>query len=449
MDVASLSAGNRLLIKLGIVAVLALLMLIPLALVHGVLDDREGYLGEVRAQIGQQWGSAQSITGPLLVVPFVELVEYEVEDVNQRGESRTVKKTRRVNHRAVFLPEQVEMRIDIDTEYRHRAIYDVLVYTAKIAVVGRFGALEIPSSTMLVQDVRWEQAHIALGLSQTQGVSEISALTWDREELSFAPGTSLAGTLPRGFHAGLGGWDHTQDNFEFAWEMTVRGSGSVGVAPVGERTTVKVKSRWPHPGFVGTVLPDRHDIGADGFEADWSIPNLVRNYPQRWVSGARDVNLAEGWAGVELVERVGPYSVIDRAIKYGILFVVLTFISFVLFELLAGAPVHYLQLTLVGLGLVLFYLTLLALSEHVSFILGYFIAASVIVLLLSLYAAAVLGRWIRGVWMGCLLSGLYVVLFVLLQLEDFALLTGTALLIVALAALMYLTRNLDTLGSAS
>jgi inner membrane protein len=205
---------------------------------------------------------------------------------------------------------------------------------------------------------------------------------------------------------------------------------------------VKIISDWPHPSFQGSVLPSERTITDSGFEASWSVPNLARNYPQLWTAETQKFNVHEFVAGVNLFEPVSLYSQITRTIKYGILFIVLTYITFVIFELGIKRRLHFVQYGIIGLGLSMFYLSLLALAEHISFFMAYVSAAALISVMISLYAYSAVKNISRAGLVFLLLGGLYSILYSLLKLEDYALLVGTVLLLVILAVLMYFTRHI-------
>ena len=202
-------------------------------------------------------------------------------------------------------------------------------------------------------------------------------------------------------------------------------------APLGATTQAQIASKWPHPGFIG-VMPTQRTVDADGFSASWSVSSLSRSYPQTFMQSSAPQSLNEVGLGVRLVQPVFLYSLNDRAVKYAVLFITLTFVTLLVFELVTDARVHYVQYALIGAALTMFYLLLLALSEHVGFGAAYAIAASTVVLMITSYVAAALGRWQRAVLVGAMQTVTYAVLYVILQLEDYALITGTVALLVAL-----------------
>lgn len=228
----------------------------------------------------------------------------------------------------------------------------------------------------------------------------------------------------------------------FAFTLAVKGTGSLGFGLLGADSQAKMQSSWPHPGFGGAFLPNTYDLSADGFTAEWSLHKFARALPSTWLAEEREVDLHAELARTTLFQPVTAYTVVDRGIKYGILFIGLTFLTFVCFELMTTLRFHYIQYAVVGGALVLFYQTLLALSEHLPFVWAYVVATGVLSGLITWYVSRMTKRLSLTVWVGSVLLTLYACMYVLLQLEAHALLIGTLLLVVALIALMYVTRDL-------
>ncbi|NNC68131.1 MAG: cell envelope integrity protein CreD, partial [Gammaproteobacteria bacterium] len=290
--------------------------------------------------------------------------------------------------------------------------------------------------------IDWDKAYIVLGLSDTRAINEVSSLNWNGNEIGYSPGTKVTEILSHGFHASLEGLNAETEQHVFNTKVSINGSQGFRFAPFGENTTVNMKSSWPHPSFQGMTLPNNYEVTADGFTSSWTIPHLARNYPQSWVYADQNYHLGEFTAGVDLFEPVFLYSKVTRAVKYGILFVGLTFLTFLIFELTTQTRLHYVQYGLIGVALTLFYLVLLSIAEHTAFLTAYIIAAISNIGLITIYTGAALKNWTRAGVIFVLLSALYTVLYSLLQLEDYALLMGTMLLLFVLMVLMYVTRNL-------
>ena len=311
-----------------------------------------------------------------------------------------------------------------------------------MAIEARFARPDFAALSQEEVEVDWTRAFIAVGLSDPHAIKEIAAPRWQGRVRPLAPNTGIASLLPTGFRIPLDAWSE-DGAAELKLNFAANGSGGFRFTPLGESTSVSMGSNWPHPSFQGTALPASHRISASGFEAEWRIPALARSYPQLWLHPGRH-DLDEVMAGVDLAKPVVLYSKLTRATKYGVLYVALTFLTFLVFELAIGARLHLVQYGLIGLALSLFYLTLLSLAEHVAFASAYLTASVVIIAMITLYAWSALRRLARAAVVGLTLAALYGVLYTLLQMEDFALVAGTALLILVLAVLMLVTRNLGS-----
>ena len=432
-----------------IVGFLALLMLIPLVMVGGTVEERHQLYRSVLRDIASIWGSQQVLKGPVLVVPYVDkyLIEETVKD-ETGGETTT---TRVELHRrsAIALPHGLDMVIELEEQVRHRGIYNALVYTAEVQLSGHFERPAIDSLSDHLHRIDWDKAYLVVSLSDTRAINEVSQLLWDGAPQALAPGTRLQGLLESGFHAPLNLRPEGEPRFDFDLRLSINGSQGLRFAPFGETTEVKMSSSWPHPSFQGSALPTHYEIHEDGFDASWSIPHLARNYPQLFADPHQSFDFDEFSAGVDLFEPVFLYSKVTRAVKYGLLFVGLTFLVLLIFELVFAERMHFVQYGLIGIALSLFYLTLLSLAEHISFLRAYLVASSINIGMITLYTRAALSSWSRAGIILVSLTTLYTLLYSLLHMEDYALLLGTALLLVVVAVLMVLTRDLGRRREAS
>lgn len=428
------------------IAVLIGLMMLPLNMVSEIVSERSRLYHHVLKDISATWGHRQNLQGPSLFIPYTEKFITEVIKTDKDGNERKVNKTVYKQRTAIILPNDLDIDVDLSGESRKRSIYEALVYTAEVKVSGDFKRPDIAKLSNHIDEIHWDRAWLALGISDTQAINKVSQLQWNKRiKVDFEPGTRVVKTIVSGFHAPL---DLSEDkiakesNFPFSLNININGSRGFYFSPFGKTTDVTVNSDWPHPSFQGNVLPDTHDVSESGFEAKWSVPHLARNYPQLWTLETQNFNVNEFRAGVNLFESVSLYSQITRAIKYGLLFFTLTYITFLIFELGIGRRLHIVQYGVIGLALSMFYLTLLSMAEHSGFFNAYISAASIIILMISLYAYAAIRSFGRTAIITTLLFGLYSLLYSLLKLEDYALLAGTALLLFILAVLMYLTRNI-------
>ena len=424
-------------------AALILVLQIPVGMVGDLITERQLRRDHTIGEVTGKWGGHQEVIGPLLVVP------YEVHRVEIRpdGSTRTHK---RVRH-ATFLAESLVIDGDVRGEVRERGIFEVPLYDARISLSGRFEAPDFEAFEVPPERVLWDRAVLAVQIADARAIQEAVTLAWGESEIAFEPGlgdgaASACATLggpASGIHVrlpDLRGGGAT----DFSLDLKLHGSGSLSFAPLGRETEVALHSDWPHPSFQGAWLPQSHEIVADGFDARWKVPYLGRGFPQAWLSDAPpgDIVTASRF-GVSFVTPIDPYRMSQRAAKYDLLFLGLTFLALWLFEVLAGVRVHAVQYLLVGGAMSLFYLLLLAFSEHIGVGAAYAIAATGIIALIAGYAVSVLRERWRGAAVGGVVAALYGYLYVLLHNEDHALLVGSVGLFAVLAGVMWLTRGFD------
>lgn len=428
------------------VGFLGLLLLIPLGMVRETLNERLGRHQQAVAEITQTWGQAQRLIGPVLVVPFRQRFEHEQWVVVDGNRTREIKVSERTGE-AWFLPEQLTVKGTLNPLELTRGIYRTTVYGSTLTVSGGFRRPDFASLGLSEATPQWERARVGVALSDLRGIQGEVTLSWNGQPVVLETGTSVEG-LGQGLHRTVD-LREIGETVAFSLQLSVNGSDGFSVVPVGRQTEVSFASSWPSPGFQGAFLPVEREVSPDGFAATWKTSHHARAFPQqgmRWDGPAalNATELAEAAFGVRLVDTVTAYRTVERSIKHGVLFIALVFAVFFLFEALGGARLHALNYLLVGVALCLFYLSLLALSEFVPFAPAYGLAAGASTLLIGLYARSVLGGLGRAATISALLGAVYGYLFLVVRMEDFALLAGTAGLFAILAAIMYATRNLRT-----
>lgn len=415
---------------------LTVLLLLPLAHFSDLVEERAWLYQEAIANIAERWGGSQTITGPALIIPYVSRDFYESGDGGKRG-------TRHL----VVLPKQVSFAAGLASQTRYKGIYRYVVYTTPVSITGSY---ELPEDGPLGDSRNlflWDQAFFSVGVSDLKAIGSMGALRWDGgEAASFAPGAETAKLLGPGFHA-KAPVRPDQRVYAFSMNVTLNGSGGIYFTPVGENTHITLTGDWPSPNFDGDILAGRREITPEGFTAEWDVPHISRDYPQTgtlesYISGNRSA-IAAFTAGVSLHESVPLYRQIMRSVKYGVLFIGLTFAALLGFELLSRSRLHLVQYGLVGVAMCLFYLVLLSLAEHIAFWQAFALASAVCVFMNGLYIAAAFRSKGRGLLIALLLSALYGVLYALLQTEDYAILLGTVLVVCVVCVLMYLTRHLN------
>lgn len=435
----------RLWLKIAMVGAMTLAILIPLLSIRGVIADRQRYRTQAVQEIAASVGGAQTIAGPVLVVPYSVLVERETSD--KAGVAITVRK--RVERKWLYFPQRLEVQGDLLPEKRQRGLHRVRVYQWRGDVRAQFNAVIPPQIDFAAQRIIG-QPYLVYGISDVRGLRGTPQLAVNGAKAELAQG----GNGRSGLHAPLP-WIGPSGALQLQTrlQITLAGTEAFAVLPVGQSNDLQLRSTWPHPSFRG-VLP-QHRISAEGFQAQWQINALATDAQQRWRSGEEftavqppglaraDMPPVADLAQISLVDPINPYMQADRATKYGVLFVLLTFIGFFMFEIIKRIRVHPIQYALVGLAIAIFFLLLVSLSEHIAFGLAYALAMLACIGLIGFYLSAVLGSRVRGAGFAAMLATLYGALYGLLVMEDNALAVGSGLLFAILAGIMIATRKLD------
>lgn len=435
--------NKRFVFKIVTIFLLMILLMIPLTMIEDVVSERSYFRDQASDSIAESWTGAQKVLGPVLVVPYTEQYEEKVWDENLKG----YKEEMRTEAKQLFiLPEMVKIGGGLRSEERTRGLYTVPVYTADLSVAGVFSNERIlKTATESKHDLTWEKAYLTIVVSDTRGVVTQPKLNWAGSEVIFMSGSGIA-EQGNGMHADLGLLE-TSANQEYAFDfaVTLHGMETLEFAPVGNSTSVALKADWPHPSFIGRYLPEQREISDTAFTADWKISSFSSDMP-RLMDKCRQGNCNPFMAntfGVSLVNPVDIYQQTERSVKYALLFIILTFVAFFLFEVMKELRLHPMQYLLVGMALTVFYLLLISLSEHVDFAWAYLGAALASSVLVGVYISAVLHSAKRAMAFTGVLWLLYAMLYAILRSEDNALLMGSLLLFGVLALVMMVTRKLD------
>ncbi|MEZ5840098.1 MAG: cell envelope integrity protein CreD [Hyphomicrobiales bacterium] len=428
------------------IGLLALLMLIPLQIVWALVSERQDRASDARDEVTSGWGSHQTVRGPVLVVPYIVA---KTEKAGYRTETREERRY------AAFLPEELAVDGSATTSALRRSIFEVSVYRSNLRLAGRFGPVDVSAFDPEASRVDWKAAAVLINLSSLSSLKNGVALELaEGRSVPFEPGF---GDVPEGearltgIHAnpfppaaGDAAPAMSQPAFAFDVDLDFTGADGIALAPVARTTTVRLASDWPHPSFTGAFLPDSREIDSSSFSASWSIPHLARAVPQ--VFDAR-AGLFERFFGsdfgVSLIVPVNSYSLVDRALKYGILFIATAFGAAFFLELMSGARIHAVQYAFVGIAMVLFYVILLSIAEHAGFDRAYAAASAMTGLMLSVYVGKVLKSARRGLAMAAVFTTLYGLLYLILQMEDYALLAGSLSAFAVLTLVMFATLKVD------
>ena len=427
--------GKSVGLRLVAITLTTLILMIPLAIIADLVNDRSVTRDETVSNIGDEWSERQTLLGPVIVVPFSS---------SEYVSGTTGEPLKTVRH-AFFLPDILTVTGTIEPEIRYRGIYQTILYTADLTISGSFPKADFSRWSVNEEDIRWQEAFIAFGITDMRGVKEEILINWSDSTLAFRPGIQEANVLAP---AGISAQVMADEPSEFRFNLKLDGNDELKFIPVGKTTRVDLTSSWSSPSFLGAFLPDNRTITEDGFSANWQVLDLNRPFGQSWRSETEAL-LLESAFGVSLYPPVDQYRKTQRSTRYGFLLVGLTLLAFFLIELRIGLRAHPFQYILVGLDLCLFFLMLLSLGEHIAFNYAYLISGIATIGLAALYAGSIYRSHKIGLLTAGILVLLYTFIFLLLQLQDYALLAGSIGLFLLLAFTMYLTRNFANLSRVS
>tara|TARA_R110002050_G_scaffold149463_1_gene276075 strand:- start:122582 stop:123937 length:1356 start_codon:yes stop_codon:yes gene_type:complete len=435
-------AGNwvktSIMLKMVTIGFLLLILLIPENMVESLISERSRARTGVVEEVSSKWGNAQTLTGPVLTIPFNTRVYENGKYYEQK-------------QYAHFLPSDLQVVGAVNPHQKHRGIYEVMLYDADLQVSGSFDKIDLQALNLNDSDMIWDEAKIAIGITDMRGISEVVSVNWQGKKIVMEPGIEMATMLKSGVNGKVDLHSVTQDEngiqnrnayqpIKFNYPLKVLGSSKLRFAPIGKQTHVKLTSSWADPKFDGAFLPQEPQVNDSGFVADWKVIYHNRNYPQQWLHNKYKFD--NSTFGVDLIVPVDEYQKTLRSAKYASLMVLLTFLTFFFIELANGIRIHPLQYVLVGSALVLFYTLLLSISEHFGFNAAYIVSTCLVAGLIGFYSTVIFQERKMASFLTAGLGGIYAFMFFVLNSQDYALLMGSIGLFVILAIVMYATRNI-------
>lgn len=415
-------------LKLAVLAFMGLLLLIPLELVKEVIMERQGNAEKVKTEISSQWASGQTVSGPVLNIPLRSIPTEKDE-----------KSVMTIWH---IMPEMIQINGKLNPEIRYRGIYQSVVYQSDISMSGEFASPD-PSSPGNY-DILWNEAYLTLGVTDNRGLKGDVVINAAGRDLHAEPGVRDRDIFSSGVSFSFP-LEANGDQLKFKVNLSLSGSESFNMVPLGKITGSKIESDWSSPSFTGSFLPSSREVNDKGFSAMWEITHLNRNFPQNWIGNI--YNPAESSFGIDLFLPVDHYQKSWRSARYGILFIALTFLVLIFLEITRKESVHVIHYFLVSLGLVLFFSLLNALSEHTGFNMAYLIASLATITLITLFTSSVFSYRRASMIVAAMLSLMYGFIFILLSLDDYAYLAGNIGLFILLAVVMRLAGKLKILGN--
>lgn len=419
---------NPILIKVFIITFLVIVFMFPIQMIQNLVRERESYNNSAEWDIVQSIGGAQEISGPIMMIP------YKYDENSTRY--------------AYFLPERLNIDGTVDTEMKHRGIYYVPVYKGDFSVQGSF---EYPDFDALnetkIEKILWDQAELLIGFNDLRGIREEIVINYNGRD--YYPETKAVqiGQFSHTISCKIPGNELIQNNSEsapFSYSLNLMGGKNLTFLPLGNKTDIKIHSTWDSLSFFGDYLPGDKTYSEAGVEATWHIEGLARNFSDKWTSVYSEFSkISYSGFGFSFFVPVDSYTKIERSVKYGLLFVIIPFIIFFLFEIFTRKRVHPIQYIMVGTANVIFYLLLLSFSEHLNFDIAYFLSSGATAGLITFYSTFVLNSKRKGLVMLPVAFITYIFMYVILLSEDYALIIGSVGLFLVLAAIMVITRKID------
>jgi inner membrane protein len=429
--------------RMIMVGFLSLFLLIPLEFVKNLINERSLRKQEVVNEVANLWGKDVQFYGPMLKIPYKTIIETEVEDAKTK---KTTIQRKLAYDFVYFLPETLNNKSNVkkNTSLK-RGIYNNVVFTANMNFDGNFARLNSQKLGIRPEDIIWEKTVIVVKTTNLKSIKSDLKIKLNEQTLSFESKPSeendIYGTLETDF------FDYKllskNENIDFSFNMTYNGSNSVEFVPVGKVTNISIDSDWESPSFDGAFSKNDTTFTSTpkGFHADWKVLEINRPFSQQFTS--KIPNLAEYAFGVTLIETVNEYQQNERVSKYGFLVIALTFIVFFMIQSISKIKIHIFQYSMIGLALIMFYTLLISITEHSSFALAYLIASISVIAMIILYSVSILQNKKFPMFIGFSLIALYTFIFVIIQLENYALLVGSIGLFMILGAIMYFSKRID------
>lgn len=415
-------------LKIVSVGVLILLLLIPAAMIQNLIRERQSRRDSVMKEISQKWGYSQVITGPFITIPFKTFFK------DSDGKTQF-----NLNYLHI-LPETLDITGEMKPEVRYRSLFEAVLYNIKLKFSGNF---KLPLASQLNMDsnnILWDKAYLSLGITDLRGIQDKIVISFNKSAYDANPGLKTTDLATAGVSTLIKPLLPNEAN-SFSFDLNLNGSEQASLIPVGESNTVKINSSWPSPSFNGAFLPATREVKKDGFSASWKILHLNRNYPQFW-EGAQ-YKVTQSAFGVKLILTADIYQKSMRLAKYSIMFLVFTFAAFFFSEIINKQRIHPIQYILIGTAILIFYTLVLSLSEHMHFNYAYILSAASVTLIISGYAKAIIPNSRFALTILGILAILYGYLFIVLQLEDYALMLGSIGLLIIVTIVMYVTRKIN------
>jgi inner membrane protein len=428
------SLKNNIYFKIGTIVVIALLLLIPTSMIKILIHEREAIQREAIREVSSKWAEEQTISGPFISIPYYRYVK----EISAKDSTEQIVQIKDYIH---ILPSELKISGNLNPEKRQRGIYEIVVYNSKLEIDGTFNNLDIKALEIEPENILFDKAEFVIGINDLRGIEKEVNLSWNNDKISFNPGVSSNDIVSSGINALININPNDSSSYNFNLSLDLKGSQLLYFTPVGKVTDIDLASDWANPSFNGAFLPDTREVTTKGFTANWNILHLNRNYPQIWTSNR--YSISESSFGIDLLLPVDNYQKTYRSIRYAILFIAFTFLVFFFIEVFKKVFIHPIQYILVGVSLIVFFTLLLSISEHLNYNFSFIISAIATLALIAGYVRAILSSTKLALLISGILTVLYAFIFVIIQLQDYALLIGSIGIFVILGLVMYFSRKID------
>lgn len=459
--------SNSTVLKLFVIFFLSLILLIPLALISDLIEERKNREQEVSDGITLNWGKDQVISGPVLAIPYRETIPLSAE--------KAEKSNLREELKWIFvLPKTSNIATDITPQHLSRGIYNAVVYNSNITLEGSFDKISLEKLEVPHEQIDWKGSKLIFGIQDFKGLGKRPSLNWDGNELTFDPDFNNLKLFTQNLVCPVS-LDPQKTDSRFKIKLNLKGSKSLNFLPLGDQTNIQAKGNWANPSFTGAFLPSKRNTETSNFSASWEIPSFNRKLPQQWTGDACpiyqfDNNLSNGNEGneqkaaqtvtntvasannlldntdmitINFLPDINNYQKTTRVAKYGILVIILTFTSLLFTEVIKKKRIHIIQYILIGAAMILFYTLLLALSEHIGFNLAYLTASVATVMLIGSFIKSITKDQKSALLLSSILALFYLFIYILMQLRDYSLIAGTIGIFIILAILMRVSTKIN------
>lgn len=428
--------------RMLMVGLLTLILLIPLSYINSLIAERAVRQHDVVAEINEKWGHDVLVYGPILKLPYKTYTE--TKTFNQDTKTYFTETTTHINYAYIF-PETLDAKCNVDSKTLNRGNFESAVFTTTMDFKGHYISPQLDTKDIKDDDILWEKATIIVRTSNLKGI---------KDEVDFKINNNTY-TFETNFNNQSAYLDELESNYikiddlpmrsdkAFNFSMTFNGSKKIRIIPIGKTTTMAMTSNWADPSFTGSFLPDDEtkEITKDGFSANWKVLHINRAFSQQYINDAP--NLIQFAFGTEFLVMVDEYQKSERSAKYGFLVIGLTFLIFFLIQTMSKIGIHPFQYMMIGIALTMFYTLLVSISEHSTFLKAYLIAGISVITLITLYSKSILKTWKFPLFICISLTALYAFIYVIIQLENYALLVGSVGLFLILATVMFVSRKID------